>query len=85
VQHLAATRHTRIAFISGPQHLKSSIARRDAFKAAMGEIGLSPDLSVVGDHRMEGGMKAFHELHAFANPSHRRSMLERYDRDRRNA
>lgn len=67
VQHLAALRHVRIAFISGPQHLKSAAARRDAFKAAMTEIGLSPDLIVVGNHRMEGGMQAFHELHALSN------------------
>src|SRR5215469_1540808 len=31
VQHLAALRHTRIAFISGPMHLKSAIARQEAF------------------------------------------------------
>src|SRR6201984_1858564 len=36
VQHLAALRHTRIAFIAGPQHLKSAMARRDAFRTAMG-------------------------------------------------
>src|SRR5581483_2224953 len=62
VQHLAALRHTRIAFVAGPQHLKSAGARREAFKAAMTEIGLEPDLIVVGDHRMEGGMKALLEL-----------------------
>ena len=68
VQHLAALRHTRIAFIAGPQHLKSAMARRDAFRTAMEEIGLSPDLIVIGDHRMEGGMKAFHELHGLGDP-----------------
>ncbi|HTZ84080.1 MAG TPA: LacI family DNA-binding transcriptional regulator [Candidatus Acidoferrales bacterium] len=68
VQHLAALRHTRIAFISGPQNLKSATARRDAFQISMGEIGLPSDLIVVGNHRMEGGMKAFHELHALSNP-----------------
>lgn len=68
VQHLAALRHTGIAFISGPQHLKSAAARRDAFKAAMTEIGLSPDLIAVGDHKMEGGMQAFRELHALDQP-----------------
>jgi LacI family transcriptional regulator len=62
VQHLAALRHTRIAFVSGPPHLKSALARRDAFKACMTEIGLSPDLIVVGDHRMEGGKRALTEL-----------------------
>lgn len=68
VQHLAALRHARIAFISGPMHLKSAIARRDAFKTSMAEIGLSSDLIVAGDHKMEGGMKAFHELHNSSNP-----------------
>jgi DNA-binding LacI/PurR family transcriptional regulator len=62
VQHLAALRHTRIAFIAGPVHLKSALARREAFKASMLEIGLSPDLIVIGDHRMEGGMHALLEL-----------------------
>jgi LacI family transcriptional regulator len=62
VQHLAALRHTRIAFISGPMHLKSAIARREAFRTSMMEIGLAPDLIVVGDHSMEGGMRALVEL-----------------------
>jgi LacI family transcriptional regulator len=62
VQHLAALRHTRIAFITGPPHLKSALARREAFKMSMTEIGLSPELIVVGDHRMEGGMRALVEL-----------------------
>jgi DNA-binding LacI/PurR family transcriptional regulator len=62
VQHLAAFRHSRIAFVSGPVNLRSAIARREAFKASMTEIGLSPDLIVTGDHRMEGGMRALVEL-----------------------
>lgn len=68
VQHLAALRHTRIAFVSGPSHLRSAMARRDAFKASMVEIGLSPDLIVVGNHRMEGGMKALLELNGMSCP-----------------
>jgi LacI family transcriptional regulator len=68
VQHLAALRHTRIAFVTGPLHLKSALARRDAFKASMTEIGLSPDLTVVGDHGMEGGMRALVELNSLAEP-----------------
>ncbi len=67
VQHLAALRHTRIAFVSGPLHLKSALARRDAFKSCMTEIGLSPDLIVVGDHRMEGGMRALLQLWQMSN------------------
>jgi LacI family transcriptional regulator len=62
VQHLAALRHTRIAFIAGPRSLKSAVARREAFKISMKEIGLSPTLIVVGDHRMEGGMNGLLEL-----------------------
>ncbi len=64
VQHLAALRHTRIAFIAGPSHLKSALARREAFKTSMLEIGLSPDLIVIGDHRMEGGMRALLALNS---------------------
>jgi DNA-binding LacI/PurR family transcriptional regulator len=67
VQHLAALRHTRIAFVAGPTHLKSAGARRDAFKVAMTEIGLSPDLIVVGTHRMEGGMQALLELNRLSD------------------
>ncbi|MGA2021882.1 MAG: LacI family DNA-binding transcriptional regulator [Candidatus Sulfotelmatobacter sp.] len=67
VQHLAALRHTRIAFVAGPLQLKSAMARREAFKASMTEIGLPPDLIVVGDHRMEGGMQALLELNRLSN------------------
>jgi DNA-binding LacI/PurR family transcriptional regulator len=62
VQHLAALRHTRIAFIMGPRQLKSAMARRDAFIQSMTEIGLSPDLIVEGTHTLEGGMRALNEL-----------------------
>ena len=62
VQHLAALRHTRIAFITGPPHLKSALARRDAFQQSMKEIGLDASLISVGNHTVEGGMKSFREL-----------------------
>jgi DNA-binding LacI/PurR family transcriptional regulator len=54
--------HTRIAFIAGPQHLRSAKARRQVLEASMKEIGLSPDLVVIGNHRVEGGMNALLEL-----------------------
>ena len=41
VQHLAALRHERIAFISGPLLLKSAAARKNAFVQSMEEIGLT--------------------------------------------
>jgi LacI family transcriptional regulator len=64
VQHLAALRHERIAFITGPLALKSALARRDAFVQSMSEIGLSgePELIVEGNHTLEGGEEAFAKL-----------------------
>jgi LacI family transcriptional regulator len=70
VQHLAALRHARIAFVTGPLHLKSALARKAAFEESMHEIGMEvpPELLVVGDHTMEGGMKALVELVGLSNP-----------------
>jgi DNA-binding LacI/PurR family transcriptional regulator len=62
VQHLAALRHSRIAFITGPLHLKSALARKAAFQQAMAEIGLPDDLIVEGDHTLEGGKIALTKL-----------------------
>jgi len=64
VQHLAALRHSRIAFITGPLRLKSAMARKQAFLRSIEEIGLEsdPELIVEGDHTMEGGMSAFARL-----------------------
>jgi LacI family transcriptional regulator, galactose operon repressor len=64
VQHVAALRHTRIAFISGPLHLKSALARKAAFEESMREIGMesSAQTIVEGDHTMEGGMRALTKL-----------------------
>jgi len=64
VQHLAALRHQRIAFITGPLNLKSAAARRNAFVESMKEIGLAvaPQLIVEGDHSLEGGRKAMAAL-----------------------
>jgi LacI family transcriptional regulator len=66
VQHLAALRHTRIAFVTGPAHLKSALSRRTAFQESMREIGLeaATEMLVVGDHTMEGGMEALKTLAA---------------------
>jgi DNA-binding LacI/PurR family transcriptional regulator len=64
VQHLAAMRHERIAFITGALNLKSAVARRDAFLHSMTEIGLGvdPAMIVEGDHSIEGGIVAFAKL-----------------------
>ena len=65
VQHLAALRHKRIGFVSGPLRLRSATARRDAFDASMREIGLPviPEFIIEGDHRLEGGKRALQEIY----------------------
>lgn len=64
IQHLAALRHERIGFVSGPLGLRSAVARRAAFEGAMREIGLAvrPEYVVEGDHRLEGGKRALQKL-----------------------
>src|SRR6202051_2952813 len=46
VQHLAALKHTRIAFVAGPSTLKSAMARKAAFEEAMHEmhLGVPPEM-----------------------------------------
>jgi len=64
VQHLAALRHRRIAFITGPLTLPSALTRKRAFENALDEIRIrvNPHLVVEGDHTMEGGRRAFRGL-----------------------
>jgi DNA-binding LacI/PurR family transcriptional regulator len=64
VQYLADLGHRAIAFISGPLHLPSAIARRDAFLTSMAELGLKAPAGhiIVGDHTMEGGMAAIQRI-----------------------
>lgn len=70
VQHLAALRHERIAFISGPLRLPSARARLDAFKNAMQEVDLpvQDELIVEGTHTIEGGVDAAGKLMALPAP-----------------
>ena len=64
VQHLAAMRHERIAFVTGPLGLRSAVARKVAFEESLREIGLTvrPDFIVEGDHRLTGGKRALQAL-----------------------
>lgn len=70
VQHLAALRHTRIAFISGPLVLKTALARQQAFIEATKEIGLpvNPRNLIEGNHTMEGGRAALKEILKLRTP-----------------
>jgi LacI family transcriptional regulator len=65
VQHLAAMRHERIGFVTGPLRLRSAMARKVAFEKSMHEIGLqvNPEFIVEGDHRLEGGKLALQTLY----------------------
>lgn len=64
VQHLAALGHEGIAFIGGPQQLKTAAMRKFAVKKCMKEIGLEllPQLFVDGDHTIDAGLKALSVL-----------------------
>jgi LacI family transcriptional regulator len=64
VQHLAALGHRHIAFISGPLHMRTAVTRRDAFRKAMVELGLTvPATAMVeGKHTMESGKAAMEQL-----------------------
>ena len=64
VQHLAAMRHEKIAFITGPLGLKSALARKEVFVQSMSEIGMTadPELIIEGNHTLEGGEEAFAKL-----------------------
>jgi len=69
VQHLAALRHERIAFISGPPGLRSADARKRAFERSMEEIGLAAEASLIaeGNHTIESGVAACAQLLALSN------------------
>ena len=58
VHHLAELKHRHIGFISGPLHLRSALARRDAFVASMQEAGLQDESEYIieGNHTIAGGM-----------------------------
>jgi LacI family transcriptional regulator len=74
VQHLAALGHTRIAYISGPTHLKTAATRKRAFQECMKEIDLEvvAELLIEGDHTIGAGMRA---MSALALLSHRPSAV----------
>ncbi len=69
VQHLAALKHERIGFITGPLHLPSALAQKNAFEECMREIRLPvrPQSIVVGNHTVEGGSMAMRQIMAASN------------------
>jgi LacI family transcriptional regulator len=70
VQHLAALGHRRIAFIGGPQKMKTATRRKSAVEKCMKEIDLEllPELFVDGEHTIEAGIKALFSLTSMPDP-----------------
>jgi len=58
INHLHKLGHKDIAFISGPQSIRSAEVRRKAFASALRSCGLNPDRTIEGNHKIDGGMKA---------------------------
>ncbi|PYV52181.1 MAG: hypothetical protein DMG92_01800 [Acidobacteria bacterium] len=50
--------------------MRSAIARKEAFVHSMAEIGLAvpPEMVLIGDHTVEGGMRALGELMRLHKP-----------------
>jgi LacI family transcriptional regulator len=69
VQHLAALKHERIAYIAGPADSKTAFAKRSAFEECMEEIALSvsSELIVAGDDTLEAGMRALTQFEQLQN------------------
>jgi LacI family transcriptional regulator, galactose operon repressor len=65
VQHLAAMKHEQIGFVSGPLRLRSALARKEAFRKSLREIGLEvkPEFIVQGNHSLEGGKLALQKIY----------------------
>jgi len=64
VEHLIALGHRRIAFLSGPQRIYNSVARRHGYERALLGHGIQPDPALVlhGDFSFESGEAAFNVL-----------------------
>lgn len=62
IEHLHTLGHKEIAYISGPQTLRSARDRRDAFVRALRLYDLPSDWIVEGNHKEDGGMAAARTL-----------------------
>jgi LacI family repressor for deo operon, udp, cdd, tsx, nupC, and nupG len=62
VRHLVELGHTRIAHVSGPQHLVHGRSRREAWSEALREAGLPEGTCVEADFSAESGAHAMATL-----------------------
>src|SRR2546429_1445537 len=83
VQHLAALRHERIAFITGPLTLKSALARKDAFCPVdeRDRIGLRSGVNRRGQPYAGRWGRGLRKIAEWAVASERSVVFERHDGD----
>lgn len=62
IQHLVDLGHREIAFIAGPQSLRSAVTRRKAAADAMRKHGIESAQVIEANHRAEGGITAAEAL-----------------------
>jgi LacI family transcriptional regulator len=64
IQHLVSLRHDRIAFIRGPQRLKSAQVRYNAYVKVAKQNALTATSNLIadGEHTIEGGFTAMLNL-----------------------
>ena len=62
VEHLIGLGHTRIAHVSGPQHMVHGRSRREAWSNALRDADLSEGPCVEADFSAESGARAMREL-----------------------
>ena len=63
IQHLVSLGHRQIAYISGPDHLRSAIKRREAFHDCMKHFfPATRPVIYKGDFKIEGGRRAAYEM-----------------------
>ena len=70
VAHLIGLGHQRIAMIAGQMEMESAQARRDGYKQALLEAGITivPELIVEGYYTQDGGYRAMQRLLDLAQP-----------------
>lgn len=62
IDHLHGLGHKEFAFIAGPQTLRSAVTRRKAFIDALRKRGLGAHLTLEGNHKVQGGLRAVQAL-----------------------
>ncbi|MGO2747030.1 LacI family DNA-binding transcriptional regulator [Microbacterium sp.] len=67
-QHLIDLGRTRIATITGPLTMLASVDRRQGFRAALADAGLSPLAEVEGDYSETSGAEAVRRVLADGRP-----------------